>query len=90
LRQFIITKQLFKRFNVLKYKSFKKSFIISLKQGLVSFFTLILLLGLFEYSQGVILGKPTVIINMIDFAISVFGFLLMFAGKFLESFYGKQ
>jgi len=80
LKQFIITKQLLKRFHLIKYKSFKESFIISIKQGLVTFLALILLLGFFEYTQGVILGKPAVIFNKIDFAISVLGFLLMFAG----------
>lgn len=90
MKQSIITKQLLNRINLNNYKSFKQSFLASLKQGLIAFFGLFLFLGLFEYTQGLIQGKPTLVLNKIDFAISVFGFLLMFVGKFLEGLYGKQ
>lgn len=90
MKQFIITKQLFNRFHLFNYKTFKESFLTSLKQGLISFFALLLSLGLFEFIKGVIQGKPTVTLDKLDFAIAFLGFLLMFAAKLIERYYGKH
>jgi hypothetical protein len=69
---------------------FLKSLIASFKKGLITFVVLLLSLGLFEFIHCLIQEKPVKIIDSIDLAISFLGFILMFSGKFLERFYGKN
>lgn len=71
-------------------KSFLESVLDSFKKGLIAFIVLLLTLGLFEFIHCLIQGKPIKIIDNIDLAISFLGFLLMFAGNFLERLFGKN
>jgi hypothetical protein len=72
------------------FKFFIKPLLNSLKNGFIVFLALLSSFGIFEYIQSIIHGRPTVMLDMIDFAIATLGFLLVFAGKFLERLYGKN
>jgi hypothetical protein len=78
------------RFHLGSRKSVGETILSSFKQGLITFFVLLFSLGLFEYLQGTIFGKPVRIIDTIDFAIAFLGFALMFAAKLLEGITGKR
>lgn len=71
-------------------KFFLDSLLISFKKGILAFVVLLLSLGLFEYIHCVIQGTTIKILDGIDIAISLLGFILMFSGKLLERFYGKN
>jgi len=89
LKEVINTIRSINRFIFFRDKSLGVVLLASILKGLTVFVLLIISLGFFEYLQGIILGKPAVILDEIDFAIAVLGFLLMFAGKLLERLYGK-
>jgi hypothetical protein len=77
------------RFQLISDKNLSGSVLISLKYGLRVFVFMLLSLGLFEYLQCLIGGKPIKIIDTVDLASSSLGFFLMFAEKLLEKLYGK-
>jgi hypothetical protein len=68
---------------------FKKSFLFSLKTGLITFFVLLALLIGFDNLSNAVNGHKFVI-NKVDVLTSFLGFLLIFSAKFLEKFYGKS
>ena len=90
LKQFLLTKLLLVRFHLGRRKSVRETILYSLKHGLITFFVLLFSLGLFEYLQGTVLGKPVRIIDTIDVAIAFLGFALMFAAKLLGGIADKR
>ena len=78
------------RFIFFNDKSLIVALLAAIMKGLTAFLLLLISLVLFELVQGIIIGKPRVILDKVDFAIAALGFLLVFAGKFLERLYRKN
>ena len=89
LKEVIHTLRSLNRFIRFTDKSLIVALLFASMKGLTAFALLLISLGLFELVQGIIFGKPNVILDKVDFAIAGLGFLLMFAGKLLERLYGK-
>jgi hypothetical protein len=71
-------------------KSIREPFFDSLKQGMVVFVGLLLLLGSLEFVMGMIQKRPIILLNKGDIATAFVGFALMFAAKFLEKLNSKR
>ena len=89
MKQVIHTLRSLNRFILFNDKSLIVALLAAIMKGLTAFVLLLISLGLFELVQGIITGKPRVILDHVDFAIAGLGFLLMFAEKLLERLYGK-
>ena len=75
-------------FNNLKF--FREPLFGSLKHGLTVFVALLFSLDFLEYIVGIIQEKPTTLLDKLDIATALVGFVLVFTWKFLERSYGKQ
>ena len=62
----------------------------SLKHGLTVFVALLFSLGLLEYIMSIVQGKSATMLDELDVATAFVGFVLIFAGKFLEKLHGKR
>lgn len=90
MKQVLGTKSSLYRNHFNKIKSFREPFYDSLKHGLTVFIIILLLLALLEYVMGIVQEKSNTILDKLDIATALVGFILMFAAKFLEKLQGKD
>ena len=90
LKQIISTKPSLYRNHLNNLKSFRDPLFDSLKHGLTVFIIILLLLALLEYVMGIVQEKSNTILDKLDIATALVGFILMFAAKFLEKLQGKD
>jgi len=90
MKQRTITKKILDSSNLLhNINSIRQPLLNSLKQGLFAFASVLLLLGLLENAQSIIHGKQLKVIDAMDVAIALLGFLLIFLGNLLKRIYGR-
>ena len=90
MKQKTITKKILDSSNLLhNISSIRQSLLNSLKQGLFAFVSMLLLLELLENAQSIIHGKQLKVIDAMDVAIALLGFLLIFLGNLLKRIYGR-
>lgn len=90
MKQKTITKKILDSSNLLhNISSIRQSLLNSLKQGLFAFLSMLLLLELLKNAQSIIHGKQLKVIDAMDVAIALLGFLLIFLGNLLKRIYGR-
>ena len=90
MKQRTITKKILDSSNLLhNINSIRQSLLNSLKQGLFAFLSMLLLLELLKNAQSIIHGKQLKVIDAMDVAIALLGFLLIFLGNLLKKIYGR-
>ncbi len=71
-------------------ENYKEPVVDSLKQGLIVFVALLIMLFILNYFTSIVHARSIKMLNILDIATALVGFALVFGWKFLESSFGRR